>query len=153
MYQKVIEASKESADIIYDPNLVQQFFLRTLERGIASPYVLSEIKPYLKSGSVNYEALILALTKATAAERDRVENFASKSKKVKGATVNAVETGQAENFVVGKLDNLLEKFDKSVSSMESQLDALNLKKNQRTTRLLCKACKQSNLSDYWHCFK
>ena len=153
MRQKVIVASKQSDDITYDPNLVQQLFLRTLERGIASPYVLSEIKPYLKSGSVNDEAFILAVTKAPAAERDTEENFSSKSKKVKGATVSAVETGQAENSVMGKLAKLLEKFDKRVASMESRLDALNLKQNQRTTRLLCKVCKQNNLNDCWHCFK
>ena len=145
MRQKVIVASKQSYDIIYDPNLVQQLFLRTLERGIATPHVLSEIKSYLKSGSVNDEALVLAVTKAVAVERDREENFSSKSKKVKGATVSAVETGQAENSVMGKLANLLEKFDKSVASMESRLDTLSLKQNQRTTRLLRKACKQNNL--------
>ena len=63
----------------FEPNLVQQLFLRTLERGIANPYILSEIKAYLKSGSVNDEVLILAITKAAAAERDREENFSSKS--------------------------------------------------------------------------
>ena len=153
MRQKVIVVSKESGDITYDPNLVQQLFLRTLERDIASAYVLSEINPYLKSGSVNDEALILTVTKTEAAERYREENFSSKSKKVKGATVNAVETGEAENSVVGKLANLLEKFDKRVAIMKSRLDALNLEQNQRTTRLLCKACKQNKLSDCWHCFK
>ena len=59
MRQKVIVASKQSHDI-NDPDLVKQLFRRTLERGIASPYVLSEIKPYLKSGRVNDEGLILA---------------------------------------------------------------------------------------------
>ena len=100
MCQKVIVASMLSDDITYDPNLVPQLFLRTLERGIAIPYVLSEIKPYLNSGNANDEALILAVTKAAAAERDREENFSSKSRKIKGATVSAVETGQAENSVV-----------------------------------------------------
>ena len=66
--------------------------------------------------------------------------------------VSVVETVQAENFVVGKLANFLGKFDKRVPSMESQLYALYLKQNQRTTRLLCKTCKQNNLSDSWHCF-
>ena len=37
--------------------------------------------------------------------------------------------------------------------MESRLDALILKQNQRITRLLCKACKQNNRNDCWHCFK
>ena len=71
MHQKVIVACKQSDHITYDSNLVQQLFLRTLERGISSKYVLSEIYPYLKTGSVNDEALILAVTKAAAAERDR----------------------------------------------------------------------------------
>ena len=79
MRQKVIVASKQSDDNTFEPNLVQQLFLRTLERDITNPFVLSEIKPYLKSGSVNDEALILAVTKAAAAERDREENFSSKS--------------------------------------------------------------------------
>ena len=59
MHQKFIVASNWSDDNTYDPNLVQLRFLRTLERDIASPYVLSEIHPYLKSCSVNDEALIL----------------------------------------------------------------------------------------------
>ena len=135
--------TKESGDITCDRNLVQQLFLRTLERDRAIPYVISEIKLYLKPGIPNNEALILALTKAAAGERDREENFSSKSKKVKGA----VETGLAENSVVGKKANLLEKFIKKFTSMEIPLDALNLKQNGRSTRLLCKACIQNNLSD------
>ena len=119
MRQKIIIVSKQSDEITYDPNLVHQLFLRTLERRIASPYVLSEIKPYLKWDSVNDEALILAVTKAATAERHREHNFSFKSNKVKGATVSAVETGQAESFVVGKLASLLEKFGKRFTSMES----------------------------------
>ena len=91
--RQVIVASKYSDDITYDPNLVQQLFLRTLKRGIAGPYALSEIKPYLESGIVNGKALILAITKAVAAERAREKNFSSKSKKVKGAAVSSAETG------------------------------------------------------------
>ena len=37
MRQKVMVASKQSDYITYDPNLVQELFLRALERGIASP--------------------------------------------------------------------------------------------------------------------
>ena len=48
MRQKLIVASRQSDGITHDPNLLQQLFLRTLESGIASPYVLSEIKPYLR---------------------------------------------------------------------------------------------------------
>ena len=37
-----------------------------------------------------------------------------------------------------------------VATMESRLDTLNLKQKHRTSRLLCKACKQNNLCDCWH---
>ena len=60
---------------------------------IVSPYVLSEIKPYLKTGSVNDEALILSVTKTEPAGRGREDSFLSNSKKVKGATASAVEPG------------------------------------------------------------
>ena len=39
--QKVIIASKQSDKITYDPNLMQQLVLKTLDRGISSPYILS----------------------------------------------------------------------------------------------------------------
>ena len=55
--------------------------------------------------------------------------------------------------MVRKLANFLKKFDQSVASMESGVDAINLKQNQRTTKLFCKDCKQNNLSDCWHCFE
>ena len=41
MRQKVIIASKQSDKITYDPNLMQQLVLKTLDRGISSPYILS----------------------------------------------------------------------------------------------------------------
>ena len=80
---KVIIASKQSDEITYDPNLVVKLFLRTLERGIASSYILSGIKLYLKVGNCD-EALITAVTRAVAVEKDRAENFATRSRKNKG---------------------------------------------------------------------
>ena len=81
--QKVIIASKQSDEITCDPNLVVKLFLRTLERGIASSYILSGIKLYLKVGNCD-EALITAVTRAVAVEKDRAENFATRSRKNKG---------------------------------------------------------------------
>ena len=76
---------------------MQQLFLGTIERGIASPDMLSEIKPYLKVGNSG-EALITAVTRPTAAKRDREEDFAVRSRKNKGGvfTVSAVEQ-QSDN--------------------------------------------------------
>lgn len=92
-----------------------------MEKGIESPYALSEIKPY-------FEDLTLAVIKATAVEMVSEDNFPSKSRKVECATVSVVEIWPAENYSVEKLANLLEKLDKRVAIMESQFDALHLKK-------------------------
>ena len=74
---------EQSGDIIYDPNLVQQLFLRTFERDIVSPYVLREIKPHLKPESTD-ESLTTAVTRVSAAERDREEYFSTRLKKARG---------------------------------------------------------------------
>lgn len=80
MRLKVIVASKQSNDITYDPNLIQELFLRTIERSIAGLYVLSYIKPYLKPGTAD-ESLIRAVTRAWAAGWDRQEKSATRPRK------------------------------------------------------------------------
>lgn len=79
MRLKVILASKQSNDITYDPNLIQELFLRTIERSIAGLYVLSYIKPYLKPGTA--ESLIRAVTRAWAVGWDRQEKSATRPRK------------------------------------------------------------------------
>ena len=74
MKRKVFIASKQSDEITYDPNLAQQLFLRNLETGIASPYMLSEIKPYLKVGNSD-EALMTAVTRAAEVDIQRKKLF------------------------------------------------------------------------------
>ena len=59
--------------------------------------------------------MILAVPKA---ERYREDNFSSKSKKGKGTTISVISKKHAENSVVGKLANLLEKFNK-IASIET----------------------------------
>ena len=51
--------------------------MRTLESEVASPYVINEIKSYLKLGDLD-EALTIALCRPAAAETDREENFTRK---------------------------------------------------------------------------
>ena len=57
--------------------------MKTLETGISSPYVLSETKPYLKVWNLD-KALLTAVTRTVAAEKNREENFAVRSRKNKG---------------------------------------------------------------------
>ena len=142
---------------------MQQLFLGILERGIASPDMLSEIKPYLKVGNSG-EALIIAVTRPAAAKRYGEENFAIKTRKNKVSvfTVSAVEqqSDNEESTSNKNLTKLFEKFDKRMSEMESQLKSLTVNTqwqglgNMLQKRdLRCKKCKEKNLSDCWHSFK
>ena len=59
------------------------------------PYVLSEIKPHLKPGSTG-ESLIIAVTRDSAFERDKDENFSIRFKTTRGS-MNVVGTGNKQN--------------------------------------------------------
>ena len=83
MRQKVIIASKQSDEITYAPNLLQQFFFRTVERGIASPYILSAIKPYLKVEKSD-KALVNAMTRAVQQRETEKNILPSEVGKTKG---------------------------------------------------------------------
>ena len=81
--QKVLLASQKASgkgEIGFDKDLVMKLFLRTLERGILSQYVLQEIRHFLKSSSTIDEELISAVTKASALEKER-STFQSRNKK------------------------------------------------------------------------
>ena len=100
--------------------------MRTLERGITSPRVLTEIKHNLKLANSD-KALITAVTRVTAAERERVKTFAVRSRKNKGGvfTVSTTEY-QSDNKSFGPnkmLRKLFEKFNKGIFEMESKLQS------------------------------
>ena len=100
--------------------------MRTLERGITSPRVLTEIKHNLKLANSD-KALITAVTRVAAAERERVKTFAVRSRKNKGGvfTVSTTEY-QSDNKPFGPnkmLRKLFEKFNKGIFEMESKLQS------------------------------
>ena len=67
--QKVILTSNKS-DINYDKELIRRLFYRPLEKRLLSSYVLQEIKS-LKRNNASDEDLTVALTKASATEKER----------------------------------------------------------------------------------
>ena len=68
--QKILIASTKS-DIKLDKPLLDKVFCRTLERGVSITYVVQEIRHLLRTG-VSDEELIFEVTKASAAEKERV---------------------------------------------------------------------------------
>ena len=66
------------SDVDYDKALVLKLFFKILEKGIASTYILSEIKDLLRKGAPN-EDFIEVVTRAFASEKERIA-IQSKSK-------------------------------------------------------------------------
>ena len=64
--QKLIVLSKSpAAEIKYDQDLVQRLFLKSLETGLTSETIMTEIKPLLRNPSVSDEDLIFAVGQAS----------------------------------------------------------------------------------------
>ena len=68
--QKVLLVSKKSCDLSYSSGFINKLFLRTIERGVSNPFVVQEIKPLLRSENVCDEALLAAIIKASASEKE-----------------------------------------------------------------------------------
>ena len=135
--QKVLLASQKASgkgEIGFDKDLFMKLFLRILERGIISQYVVQKIRYILKTSSKADEELISAVTKASALEKER-STFQSKNKKqVKVFEVSSgFRSGSvSEESTVTKLVSAVDKLTSKVSSLQSELN--NLKEsNQATT--------------------
>ena len=111
-----------------------KLFLRTLEQGILSQYVLQEIRHFLKSSSTIDEELLSAVTKASALEKER-STFQSRNKKQ--VKVFEVSSGSrsgsvSEESTVTKLVSAVDKLTSKVSSLQSELNGLK-ESNQAIT--------------------
>ena len=96
-----------------------KLFLRTLERGILSQYVLQEIRHFLKSSSTIDEELISAVTKASALEKER-STFQSRNKKQ--VKVSEVSSGSCFGSTITQLVSAVDKLTSKVSSLQSKLN-------------------------------
>ena len=67
----ILLVSEKSCDLSYSPGFINKLFLRTIERGVSNPSVVQEIKPLLRSENVCDEALLAAIIKASASEKER----------------------------------------------------------------------------------
>ena len=105
--QNVTLASMKS-DKKYGKNLVCKLFYKTLEKTISSSYVVQEIKEDLKD-NISDEGLMVAVTKASASEK---ESIVVQSKARKKVFKGSVETDQMK-----KLFSAVEGLSKQVSSL------------------------------------
>ena len=138
--QKVILASNKS-DINYDKELVKKFSYHTLERGLLSSYVIQEIKSLIRSNASD-EDLIAAVTKASAAEKERNLVQGKHHKKVLrmyefsstcNRSVQAEMSNKVDNSGSGKVDKRLSAVD--ALTKQSITSSLICGKSKRKTRV------------------
>ena len=108
--QKILVVSDKS-DIKFDKPLLDKVFCRTLERGLSSTYVVQEIRDKLRAG-VSDEQLIYEVTKASAAEKERV---AVQSKGKRPLKINSVQQEETNRELL-----------KAVECLSNQLSSLLL---------------------------
>lgn len=147
--QKLLLASQKS-DIVYDKHLVSKLFLRTLENGISSMFVLNEIKPILRPDTPD-EKLIAAVCRATSAEKQRQATQVQGSKR-------AIARVHSATSNVSSTDNKIESMAAAIKSLSSQVAQLTsdlaTKNNSRSYNLpQCEKCRQNNVNPCKHCFK
>ena len=68
--QKIFLVSEKSCDLSYSRGFINKLFLRTVERSVSNPFVIQKIKPLLRFENVFDEALLAAIIKASASEKE-----------------------------------------------------------------------------------
>ena len=158
--------------------MVEKLFLKSLERGILSQFVIQEVKHVLKQESVCDEEIITAITKAESYEQERTERL-SKSKpknlrpprnngtgRVYEANVSSTKNGdsnginKSENVCdshsdsIVKLSSMVESLTPQLSSL--QKDICNMKSNSeydKSKRIVkCSYCMSNNVNRCYHCY-
>ena len=80
--QNILFFSGKLDDLSYTPQFVNKVFLRTLERGIRSLFIVQEIKHALKADNVCDEDLVAAVMRASTYENERPTLQSQASKKI-----------------------------------------------------------------------
>lgn len=155
---KVLIASEKS-EIPYDKPLVNKLFLRTLEYGITSQFILQEIRPLLRSTSVSDESLVSAITKASTAEKERL-SLQNRNQR-KHVKVNQVSESKpkTESSELSVLLNAVSDLTKKVSNLQSELRTIksSQEKNDQVRGYTaeirkCDYCYQNKKARCYHCF-
>ena len=170
--QKLIVLSKSPAvEIKYDQDLVQRLFLKSLETGLTSEAIMTEIKPLLRNPIVSDEDLIFAVGQASSSDQQRSVKL-NKSKI--RPRVNAVEMkyeaenelnlipsnqySTKENKSMEMLD-LLRSVQKELCNLRTDVNTLKKAKkdvrdwDEQKDKYMCKRCIENDGEVCTHCFK
>ena len=118
-------------------------FCRTLERGLSSTYVVQEIRHLLRTG-ISDEELIFEVTKASAAEKERV---VVQSKEKKSLPVHTVQEETNK-----KLLNAVETLSNKLTALQAEVKDIKMG-DSHGSMYRCNSCKTKGVFDCNHCFK
>ena len=156
----------------YDQDLVQRLFLKSLETGLTSETIMTEIKPLLRNPRVSDEDLIFAVCQASFSDQQRsVKLNKSKIRPRENAVEMEYEAENELTLIPRKQDSTKE--NKSVEmldllrSVKKELidlrtDVKTLKKakkevrdhrGERKDKCMCKRCLENDEKVCTHCFK
>ncbi|MES9879783.1 MAG: hypothetical protein ABW185_02755 [Sedimenticola sp.] len=159
--QKVLFASK-SAELSYDPVLVQQMFLRSLSTGLRDDLMGAEFNATLSMKSVTDEQLVKAINSITVREAERHAKI-DISKKVSKVLQLEDTTRVSPDPVIkepkpGKFQLELQELKTEVASLRQQMTNQRSDRttsNARNTNTRARACQNCLASGQRcnHCFK
>ena len=171
--QKLIVLSKSpAAEIKYDQDLVQKQFLKSLETGLTSEAIMTEIKLLLENPSVSDEDLIFAVGQASSSDQQRsVKLNKSKTRPRMNAVETEYEAENELNLIPSKQDfikenksvemlDLLRSIQKELSNLRTDVNTLKKAKKEvrdhrgeQKDKYMCKRCNENDEEVCTHCFK
>uniref|UniRef100_A0A3B1J7S5 ribonuclease H n=1 Tax=Astyanax mexicanus TaxID=7994 RepID=A0A3B1J7S5_ASTMX len=151
--QKVMFVSKQAnTDIEYEPQNIQNVFLRTIYQGIAPKYsdVRNELKPLLSDPTVSDEILLRRIIKAMSDESERQRRLGQTPRQkvtiARSAQLESVTENKAERSATDK------KQTKTLQELTAQVEALtNVIEAMRQTRTpenLCRCASDKALPQH-----
>ena len=162
--QKLFVLSKyPTTEIKYDQDLVQRLFLKSLETGMTSETIMTEIKPLLRNPSVSDEDLIFAVGQASFSDQQHSVKL-NKSKirpRVDGVEME-YEVENELNLIPSKQDStkenksmemldLLRSVQKELSNLSTGVNTLKKDKkevrdhrDEQKDKYMCKRCLEND---------
>ena len=171
--QKLIVLSKSpAAEIKYDQDLVQRLFLKSLETGLTSETIMTEIKPLLRNSSVSDEDLIFAVGQSSSSDQQRSVKLNKSKIKPRVNTVEMEYEAENElNLIPSKQDSteenksvvmldLLRSVKKELSNLRTDVNTLKKAKKEvrdhrgeQKDKHMYKRCLENDEEVCTHCFR
>ena len=156
----------------YDQDLVQRLFLKSLETGLTSETIMTEIKPLLRNPRVSDEDLIFAVCQASFSDQQRsVKLNKSKIRPRENAVEMEYEAENELTLIPRKQDStkenksvemldLLRSVQKELINLRTDVNTLKKAKKEvrdhrgeRKDKCMCKRCLENDEKVCTHCFK